>query len=351
MGLRMSEIVQGEKWKKFMAKLYGWGAALVIVGALFKLQHWPFAGEMLTVGMSVEAIIFFFSAFEPIHEEVDWTLVYPELAGMHDDEYVTESSRKSGIDANDIKEIITGVLGELGASGGGMAIGGTDHSAIDPDAASKLQVSINNLSKTAGSLSDISKATVATEGYIKNLNHASDHLADFADNHKNTTDVLNMSFGNLAESYEKAATNVNNASDMFLNNIEGAGKQFKDEIVAAGNRVSEGVVGAAEGVTYSISELGKEFESNKGIVEQVSGDIKTNMVELNKNLSALNAVHQMATQEYNTLLEESKAVVGELHDASGKTQQFNIQLDQLNSSLSSLNDVYGNMLSSVEYIK
>jgi len=75
------------------------------------------------------------------------------------------------------------------------------------------------------------------------------------------------------------------------------------------------------------------------------------MVELNKNLSALNAVHQMATQEYNTLLEESKAVVGELHDASGKTQQFNIQLDQLNSSLSSLNDVYGNMLSSVEYIK
>jgi gliding motility-associated protein GldL len=68
-----------KKWKKFMAKLYGWGAAVVILGALFKIQHWKFAGEMLTVGLSTEAIIFFFSAFEPLHEEPDWSLVYPEL--------------------------------------------------------------------------------------------------------------------------------------------------------------------------------------------------------------------------------------------------------------------------------
>ena len=64
-----------------MAKLYGIGAAVVIIGAMFKIQHWPFASLLLVVGLSTEAVIFFFSAFEPPHEEVDWSLVYPELAG------------------------------------------------------------------------------------------------------------------------------------------------------------------------------------------------------------------------------------------------------------------------------
>ena len=69
-----------KKWKNFMAKLYGIGAAVVIVGALFKIQHWPMASFFLIIGLSTEAIIFFFSAFEPPHEDPDWSLVYPELA-------------------------------------------------------------------------------------------------------------------------------------------------------------------------------------------------------------------------------------------------------------------------------
>ena len=68
-----------------MAKLYGIGAAVVILGALFKIQHWTGADEMLIVGLGTEAIIFFFSAFEKPHAEYDWSLVYPELAGMNDD--------------------------------------------------------------------------------------------------------------------------------------------------------------------------------------------------------------------------------------------------------------------------
>jgi gliding motility-associated protein GldL len=84
--INMSELTQGSQWKKFMAKLYGWGAAVVILGALFKINHWPLATEMLIVGMGTEVIIFFFSAFEPIHEDVDWTLVYPELAGISEED-------------------------------------------------------------------------------------------------------------------------------------------------------------------------------------------------------------------------------------------------------------------------
>lgn len=81
-----TSMFETKKWKLFMAKLYGFGAAVVIVGALFKIQHWPGAGPMLILGLGTEAVIFAFSAFEPIHEDLDWTLVYPELGGMTEEQ-------------------------------------------------------------------------------------------------------------------------------------------------------------------------------------------------------------------------------------------------------------------------
>lgn len=82
MGIK--EIANKPAFKTFMARLYGWGASLVILGALFKIQHWTGAGLFLTIGLVTEAIIFFFSAFESPKEELDWSLVYPELAYMKD---------------------------------------------------------------------------------------------------------------------------------------------------------------------------------------------------------------------------------------------------------------------------
>ena len=76
--------VNGKRFKTFMARLYGFGAAIVILGAMFKILHFDGADIMLMVGLTTEAVIFFFSAFEKPSEEVDWTLVYPELAGMDD---------------------------------------------------------------------------------------------------------------------------------------------------------------------------------------------------------------------------------------------------------------------------
>jgi len=67
--------------QRFMNMAYGLGAAVVIIGALFKLMHWPGASAALIAGLGVEAFIFAMSAFEPIHKDLDWSLVYPELAG------------------------------------------------------------------------------------------------------------------------------------------------------------------------------------------------------------------------------------------------------------------------------
>jgi len=80
----IGNITEAKWYKTMMPKLYGWGAAVVILGALFKIEHLPFASEMLIVGLSLEAIIFFFSAFEKPPTETDWSLVYPELAHMED---------------------------------------------------------------------------------------------------------------------------------------------------------------------------------------------------------------------------------------------------------------------------
>ncbi|MDI6048775.1 MAG: gliding motility protein GldL [Flavobacterium sp.] len=70
--------------KKQMNFAYGMGAAVVIIGALFKITHIEFGfitgNLMLTIGLVVEALIFALSAFEPVDDELDWTLVYPELA-------------------------------------------------------------------------------------------------------------------------------------------------------------------------------------------------------------------------------------------------------------------------------
>ncbi len=64
-----------------MNMVYGLGAAIVIIGALFKIQHWPYGGAILTIGMVVEALVFTISAFEKQGDDLDWSLVYPELAG------------------------------------------------------------------------------------------------------------------------------------------------------------------------------------------------------------------------------------------------------------------------------
>ena len=66
---------------KIMNMVYGLGASVVILGALFKIMHWPFGNEMLIIGLITEAIVFAVSAFEPVDDELDWSLVYPELAG------------------------------------------------------------------------------------------------------------------------------------------------------------------------------------------------------------------------------------------------------------------------------
>ncbi len=78
-------MAQSKSTKKLFNMAYGLGASVVIIGALFKILHWEIGpltgGLLLAVGLITEALIFAISAFEPVDDELDWSLVYPELAG------------------------------------------------------------------------------------------------------------------------------------------------------------------------------------------------------------------------------------------------------------------------------
>ena len=76
---KFQKFLMSKKYKTFMGYLYGWGAAVVMVGAYFKLTHIPGADAMLAIGLGVEAVIFFMSAFEPQHMEYAWDNVFVEL--------------------------------------------------------------------------------------------------------------------------------------------------------------------------------------------------------------------------------------------------------------------------------
>ncbi|MEN8766008.1 MAG: gliding motility protein GldL [Wenyingzhuangia sp.] len=145
-------------FKRFMAMSYGIGGAIVILGALFKLMHWPYASLMLIVGLGTEAFIFVISAFEPLpKEELDWALVYPELSGKK-----TSSNDKS---EQTPEGLLTKKIDEM------LAASNLDANVID-----KLTSSMNKLSDAAAQIGESSGSVANTSKYNKEINSAADHL-------------------------------------------------------------------------------------------------------------------------------------------------------------------------------
>lgn len=154
-----AKFLASKKYKVFMGYVYGFGAAIVLVGALFKLTHWlpgQAANIMLAVGLFTEAIIFILSSFEPPHMEPDWSLVYPELA-----EEGAEVERKETHKTN--KPSATEQLDEMFAKAN-----------INSVALERLGAGINKLSENAAQMAEISSAVAATNSYAQAMNRATE---------------------------------------------------------------------------------------------------------------------------------------------------------------------------------
>ncbi len=157
---KFGNFLVSRKYKKVMGIVYGIGASIVLVGALFKLTHWPGANAMLTIGLLTEAVIFFLSAFEPPHVEPDWSLVYPEFQEAYHGVASNEKSAPRTVHANSSNSSQLGdILGNANTS---------------KDALEKLSVGINKLSENAAQMAEISNAVAATNDYAKVMRKAAE---------------------------------------------------------------------------------------------------------------------------------------------------------------------------------
>ncbi len=163
--MSFKEFSESKKYKNFMSKVYGFGATIVLVGALFKLTHWPGANILLTVGLLTEAVIFFFSAFEPAHIEPDWSLVYPELWELYHGEGSPSKAPKSSTRTTTTNPSTGDKLDEMFQNAG-----------ITAKSLEKLSEGFNKLGENTEKMAEISNAMAATNNYTKAMNKAAESV-------------------------------------------------------------------------------------------------------------------------------------------------------------------------------
>jgi gliding motility-associated protein GldL len=178
--------LESNGFKIFMKYLYGLGAAVVIGGALFKIMHWPFASEMLIAGMGTEVVVFFVSAFEPLHSELDWGRVYPQL--NEDNDFIPEAIEdKTGMSAEEAMRIAESGMRDI---------------ELSPDLFESLSGSLEGLKSNVDKLSKIEDATVATNEYTASVRNATGKMSQLNDGYATTVDAmtsLSSSVGGAAQ--------------------------------------------------------------------------------------------------------------------------------------------------------
>jgi gliding motility-associated protein GldL len=254
------------KYKLITKYVTGYGASVVILGALFKIMHWPGANEMLIIGLITEACIFAFIAMEPLHEEVDWTRVFPEL----------------GVEENNDENRLLPLLKKGGMGGGGGAADQLakelDKAGIDQALLAKLKDGMSNLADNAKSLGAISTAAGATDSYVKSLETASEGL------------------NKLTEQYASSANAIAGIAGDGQGNF-GAEMQKLGQNLGALNNVYELQLKSSQDYLESMQQMSSLQENIKSIMADLSASAKDtasyreNMAMLSQNLTDLNNVY------------------------------------------------------------
>ncbi len=308
-----------------MGYVYGWGAAIVMIGALFKLEHLKYSGVLLAVGLITEAFIFILSAFEPPLEMPDWSKVYPELS----EDYQFENIEQ---------------LGKKGKNGFNELFATNE---LTPELLDKVGRGLTNLSNTARGISDISSATLATDMYVKNLSSASESMSEFAEINNKANLTINKSVGTLIESYSTTAHKISETGIGAIENMHKSGEKFSAILAETTKKLAD---------TYSTAgnSVSSEIESIKDSSKQYS----SNLQKLNSNLSALNSNFETqlkgteeqfkASQKFS---QDMVAMNRILASSVEELKKYKENAEQLNKHLESLNTIYGNMLGAMSYKK
>lgn len=282
----LDNIVRSKAYKNFMAKLYGWGAAVVIIGALFKINHWTGGEILLIIGMGTETVIFFLSAFEPPHKEWDWSLVYPELAGMIEEVPEPEFDE----DGNPIvkEEALPVSKDPLSAKLDKML----EDANISPELIDRLGHGMQNLAESANSMNNMANVTAATDKFVSNM----DGVAGQA--------------GKLLESMQGAPEAISTLSAIYRETAESLG----------------GEVSYAE----EMKKMSASLSSINAMYEMQINNASTQMT-LNKEFE-----------------EKMSKMLTNFTDSAEGVLKYKEQVDALTRKVAELNNVYGNMLAAMQ---
>jgi gliding motility-associated protein GldL len=290
-------------FKTFMARLYGWGASLVILGALFKINHYPLATEMLLVGMSMEAIIFFFSAFERPHVEVDWSVVYPELASQYGAGEVS-GTPKSGRHEQPRQPIDD--LNQLFKQAG-----------VDVNLIKEFGDGLKKFSANAQQMVDVSAATVANEGFVGNIKKASANL-----------ETLNTA-------YETQIKTVAEMKPINSQKLQTAMDDLSNQLSMATTATNEGFVGNIKKASSNLEALSTAYEAQLKTMTPI--DSQKLQMTIDELSSKLHASVTGFSERVNTGTEQ--------------ISDYQKQMQALTTNISALNNIYGNMLSALTNIR
>lgn len=259
----------GKKKPYGITNIVSWGATVVIIGLLFKIQHWPYGGLFISAGLVTEAALFFLLGFQRETEEqhIDWTRVYPELHEDFKGELPQATVRGNGSASH------TAALDKMLAD-----------AKIGPDLIGSLGDGLRTFGDKVANISKVADAGAATNEFTSKVKTAS------------------ASYDKLSSAFDQASTNL---QEMANSNVDS--KAYHEQV----------------------NNLAKNLSALNAVYELELQDSSAHLKSMNK------FYHSMATtmQNFNESLEDS--------------QQFKDEVARLAKNLSSLNSIYGNMLSAM----
>ncbi|MBP1640874.1 MAG: gliding motility-associated protein GldL [Bacteroidetes bacterium] len=273
--------MQTDAGKNFASKCYGFGASLVIIGALFKIQHYPLAGYLLSIGMGTEAFLFAMSGLEKPHKDYEWEKVFPHFV---EDNVPPITSGGGGTATTQTTAVGEVLLGE--------------------EQVKRLNESIKNLSDTAIQLTSISKASNVTDTYVQNIQAASDAAGIFA----KSQSELASSTNTIVQSYKQAEDEIGMVAEQskaYATHVNTINKNLSSlnavyELQLKGAHASNDELTAQIEHQKTLLLNMEQLKANLGTSLKDSEEYKTQMSKLARQVSDLNNVYGNMLNALNT---------------------------------------------------
>lgn len=274
--------------KRIFSAVYSLGAAIVILGAMFKILHLPGGGTMLAIGMSTEVIVFALGIFDKPFKEWDWEKVFDFSTG-------------DKLNSNGLQPSVQPVAQPTGLS--------FKTSAMLESDVEKLSEGIRTLTGTAQQLANLSSVVDITDKFVKTIENAAVSTRKYTQ----SQDTLNAEVERLQVSY----TGVTAGMDVVEKNT----KQY----------------------SAKVEDINRNLSSINSIYEIQLKNIHTQSESLNLQSEAM----RKATDELNAVLAEIKKIKTATSTAVDEAESFRTGATGLSRQIADLNKIYGNMLNAL----